>query len=115
MDVLARIGRHDGALHLDEGRRGRVLGIALGAPAVVDLGRGGEGGDGPAATDRRAKKKPKVEGKRSVGGAKKAKVQEVVSKVGAEGTQEAEALLERNASICPFRPLIFARAAVRRG
>jgi len=42
MDVLARVGRHDGALHLDEGRRGRVLGIALGAPAVVDLGRGGE-------------------------------------------------------------------------
>ena len=42
VDILSRIGLHDGALHLDEGRRGRVLGIELAAPAVVDLGRGGE-------------------------------------------------------------------------
>jgi hypothetical protein len=42
VNVLGRIVRHDGALHLDEGWSGCALGLELGGSAVVDLGMGGE-------------------------------------------------------------------------
>ena len=42
VNVLGRIVRHDGALHLGEGWSGCALGLELGGSAVVDLGRGGE-------------------------------------------------------------------------